>query len=227
MLARANGRQREIGVRLALGAARTRLIRQLLTESLLVAVSGGLLGILLSTVGTRLLLAMVSGGDTDLALEVPRDYRVLLFTAVISLVTGVLFGLVPAIRATHLDVNRTLAANVRGSIGGRRQVQTGRVLAVAQVALSLVLLMGAALFVRSLHNLVSENLGYDRNHLLMVSVDQISAGYKGANVIALFEKVRQGLRAIPGVRTVTLSNTELFAAHSRDHRSLEGSPSNS
>ncbi len=225
MLARASARQREIGVRLALGAARARLIRQLLTESLIVAACGGVLGIVFAGVGTRLLLALVSGSVTDLGLEVPRDYRVLLFTGLISLMTAVLFGLVPAIRATRLDINRTLAANARGSIGGRGRAQTGRILAVAQVALSLVLLMGAALFVRSLHNMIAENLGYNRDHLLMVRVDPVATGYKGANLPALYLKIREGLRTIPGVRSVTLSNAGLFSgSDSIDHLSLDGSP---
>lgn len=224
MLARANGRQREIGVRLALGAPRGRLIRQLLTESLLVAALGGALGIVFAKVGTRLLLALVSTGVSDLGLEVPSDSRVLLFTGLISLLTAILFGLAPAIRATRLDIHRTLAANARGSIGGRGRVQTGRFLAVAQVALSLVLLMGAALFVRSLRNIVAENLGFDRDHLLLVPVDVVAAGYKGASVPALYESLRQALQTIPGVRGVTLSNTGLFRGDSGDHLLIEGSP---
>jgi predicted permease len=224
MLARASGRQREIGVRLALGAARGRLIRQLLTESLLVAMLGGALGILIGAAGTRLLLALVATSSTDLGRSAPGDYRVLLFTAAISLATGILFGLAPAMRATRLDVNRTLAANSRGSIGGQGRVQTGRILAVAQVALSLVLLLGAALFLRSLHNILSENLGYDRDHLLTVRIDPVAAGYKGANVPVLYQKVREALRAIPGVRGVTVSNTGLFSGDSGDHLSIEGSP---
>jgi predicted permease len=224
MLARASGRQREIGVRLALGAARLRLIRQLLIESLLVAVLGGILGIFLAAAGTRLLLALVSVGVTDLGLEVPRDYHVLVFTAVISLVTGLVFGVAPAIRATRLDINRTLTVNARGSIGGRGRAQTGRILVVAQVALSLILLVGAALFVRSLHNMNTQNLGYSRDHLLMVQVDPIAAGYKGPAAAALYEKVREGLRTIPGARDVTLSNTGLFGGDSGDRLSIEGSP---
>jgi predicted permease len=224
MLARASGRQREIGVRLALGAERGRVIRQLLTESLLVAALGGILGILLAAVGTRLLLALVSTGAGNLGLDVPRDFRVLLFTAATAVATGILFGLAPAIRATHLDVNRTLATNVRGSMGGRGRLQTGRILAVAQIALSLVLLMGAGWFVRSLHNLTTQNLGYQRDHLLAVRVDPVAAGYQSAGLIAWYEKVRQGLRAVPGVRSVTLSNNGLFSGDSGDHLSIEGSP---
>jgi predicted permease len=180
MLARASGRQREIGVRVALGAGRARLVRQLLTESIFVAVLGGMLGFLLAAWGSHILLALVSGGTFNFAMEVPRDYRVLLFTAAISLLTGILFGLAPAIRATRLDVNRTLSANARGSIGGRGRLQTGRLLVVAQVALSLLLLLGATLFVRSLRNMLAQKLGYDRDHILLVRIDPVTAGYKGA-----------------------------------------------
>jgi predicted permease len=224
MLARASGREREIGVRLALGAARRRLIRQLLTESFLVAGMGGVLGIALSVVGARLLLAVVSTGVDELGLQVPIDYHVLIFTAVISLLTGVVFGLVPAIRGTRLDINRTLAANARDSIAGRGRVRTGRILVVVQVALSLILLMGGALFLRSLHNLLAQKLGYDRDHLLMVTVDPVAAGYKGASVRTMYESVLAKLRTIPGVRDVTLSGGGLFAGDSGDHLAIEGSP---
>ena len=224
MLARASGREREIGVRLALGAARRRLIRQLLTESFLVAGMGGVLGIALSVVGARLLLAVVSTGVDDLGLQVPVDYHVLIFTAVISLLTGLVFGLAPAVRGTRLDINRTLAANARDSIAGRGRVRTGRILVVVQVALSLILLMGGALFLRSLHNMLAQKLGYDRDHLLMVTVDPVAAGSKAASVTTMYERVLAKLRTIPGVRDVTLSRGGLFAGDSGDHVAIEGSP---
>ncbi len=226
MLARATARQREIGIRLALGAARGRLIRQLLTESFLVAALGGTLGILLSIAGTHLLLALVSTGFDNLGLDVPRDSHVLVFTVAISLVTLLLFGLAPAIRGTRLDINRTLAANTRGTIGSRTDVRSGRLLVIAQVALSLVLVVGAALFVRSLSNLLAQALGYDRDHLLMVKLDPAAAGYKGPAAIALYERVREQLGGVPGVNSVTLSNTGLFDGDSGDHVSVEGSPVN-
>jgi len=223
MLARASGREREIGVRVALGATRRRLIRQLLTESLLVAGMGGVLGIVLSAAGARLLLAIVSTGVDDLGLQVPVDYHVLIFTAAISLLTGVAFGFAPALRGARLDVNRALAANARNSIG-RGRARTGRILVVAQVALSLILLMGGALFLRSLHNMLTQKLGYDRDHLLMITVDPEAAGYKGASATAMYESVLAKLRTIPGVGNVTLSRGGLFGGDSGDHVAIEGSP---
>jgi predicted permease len=224
MLARATGRRREIGVRLALGAARARLIRQLLTESALIAALGGALGILLSVAAARLLLALVSTGFDNLSLDIPRDYHVLVFTAAISLLTLLLFGLVPAIRGTRLDINPTLTANARGSIGGRTDVRSGRLLGITQVTLSFVLLMGAALFLRSLSNLLAQALGYDREHLLMVTLDPAAAGYTGPGAVALYERIREQLQTVPGVGGVTLSNTGLFAGDSGDHLAIEGSP---
>jgi cell division protein FtsX len=200
-----------------LRAARRRLIRQLVTESLLIALMGGILGICLSAVGTRLLLALVLTGVNDLGLEVPLDYHVLVFTAIISLLTGLAFGLVPAFRGTRLDINRTLAANARSSIGGRGRVRTGRILVAVQVALSLVLLMGGALFVRSLQNMLVQNLGYDRDHLLMVSLDPVTAGYKGPGLPTMYERLRAELRTIPAVRSVTVS-TELLPRTPRRSR---------
>ena len=224
MLARANGRQREISVRLALGATRLRLIRQLMTESLLIALLGGILGVVLAMVGTRLLLALVSAGVTNLGLDVALDYRVLGFTAVISIVTGLLFGMAPAVRATRLASTQSLAASGRALIGGGGRAYIGRGLVVAQVALSLILVIGAALFVRSLSNLLAEKVGYDRDHLLMVSVDPRGAGYKSPGA-PLYDKLLEALRAIPSVGSVTLANHPLFGCgDSGDDVSIEGSP---
>jgi predicted permease len=224
MLARATGRQREIGVRLALGAGRTRLIRQLLTESILVAALGGTLGAVLARSATEVLVKLVAGGGADIEVGSYVDFRVLVFTGVISLFTGILFGLVPSLRATRVDVNRTLAANVRGAGIGHGGVRTGRVLVVAQVALSMLLLMGATLFVRSLHNMVVQKLGFNRDHLLMVATNPTAGGYQGAAVLALYQNLRQELLNVPGVRGVTISNTGLFRGDSGDQISVEGSP---
>ena len=198
------------------------MICQLLTESLLVAAIACLTGVLLSVAGVRVLIALVSAGAGELGLTVPRDLRVLGFTAGISLATGILFGLLPAIRATRIDVNQTLATNVRGSIGGRGRVRSGRILAVAQIALSLVALIGAALFVRSLRNMLSQELGFEHHRILSIQVDPAAAGYKGLAASAIYERVRSDLTRIPGVRAVTLSNTGLFHGDSGDQLDIEG-----
>ena len=221
-LARATGRRREIGIRLALGCGRARLIRQLLTESTLLALFGGLAGILFAVWGTDLLLALVSGGAGSISLDVHRDLRVLAFTACISLATGLLFGLAPALRATRVDVNETLSANTRGRSQARGGVRSGRILVVAQVALSLLLLFGATLLVRSLRNLLTQNIGYEREHLLMARVDLVARGYKGAAASAMMQQAMDKLRTIPGVRAATLSQSGLFGGDSGDRISIDG-----
>jgi predicted permease len=223
MLARANARQREIGVRMALGAGRGRLIRQVLTESLMVAALGGALGTLVASVGTGVLVSLVAGGGSDVALGSYSDTRVFLFTTAITLATGLLFGLAPALRATHVDVSRTLAASVRGAGGGRAAVSTGRVLVISQVALSLVLLMGATEFLRSLRNMVVEKLGLDRDHLLLVAIDPTGGGYKGAALPVLYQKLLDAVHSVPGVSGATTSNSGLFRGDAGDRISLEGS----
>lgn len=121
-------------------------------------------------------------------------------------------------------MNRSLAANARGAIGNRGELRSGRLLGIIQVALSLVLLMGAALFLRSLTNLLSQNLGYDRAHLLMVKLDPSSAGYQGRSAVDLYQRIQRELERLPAVRSVTLSNSGLFGGDSGDHLAIEGSP---
>jgi len=225
MLARANGRQREISIRLALGASRLRLIRQLMTESIVIGLSGGALGILVGLAGTRLLIGVVSTGVSDLGLSVPVDYRVLGFTAAISILTSLLFGLLPALRATRRVGTSAALASGRSLVGGSGRVRLGRILVAAQVALSLVLVMGAALFVRSLRNKMAESLGFDRNQILLVTVDPLTAGYKGASTQAFYGKLLDAVRTVPGVRGATFSNQALFGGgDSGDHLAIEGSP---
>jgi predicted permease len=223
MLARARGRRREIGVRLALGAARPRLIRQITTESMLIAAMGGALGTLLAMLGTRALLAFASASVSDLALDASSDFRVLLFTAAASLTTGILVGLVPALRETRIDLSQTLSMNQRRTAGSR--VRGGRILVVAQIALSIILVTGAALLARSLRNMLVEKVGFDRGRLLQVVVDPFAAGYKGASLTALYQQVLIELRRIPGARDVTVANQDLFGGgDSGDRISLDGSP---
>ncbi|MCU1275011.1 MAG: permease, partial [Bryobacterales bacterium] len=223
LLARATARQREIGIRLALGASRERLIRQLITESVLLAFVGGALGILLAFWASDLLLHMVASGPNPVPLDVRLDTRILAFTAGVSIFTGLLFGLIPAFRATRVNVSSTLKENSRGVIGSGARITMGKALVISQVAISLLLLIGAGLFLRTLQNLQHVDLGYAREKLLLVRIDALEAGYKDAPRAAVFRTLLERFRAIPGVRGVTLSENGLFSGtESGDQISVEG-----
>lgn len=223
VLARATARQREIGVRLALGASRGRLIRQLLTESILLAFVGGALGILLAFWASDLLLRMVASGPNPVPLDVHLDARILAFTAGISIFAGLLFGLIPAYRATSVDVSSTLKENSKGVIGSGARITIGKALVISQVAISLLLLIGAGLFLRTLQNLQLVDLGYAREKLLLVRIDALEAGYKDVPRAAVFRTLLERFRSIPGVRSVTLSENGLFSGtDSADRITVEG-----
>ena len=183
MLARTSHRRREIAVRMALGAGRARVVRQLLTESLLAAGAGGALALAFAWWDGTALVRMISTGDAPVPLDVRRDWRVFGFAAAVSLLTGVLFGLAPAIRGTRLDPGRALADGARPAGGRSRALD--RVLVAAQVALSLVLLTGAALFARTLESLRGVEVGYQRDNILMFSIDARLAGYRAERSTAL------------------------------------------
>jgi predicted permease len=212
LLARAAGRQKEIAVRLAMGASRAQLGAQMITESMLLAATGGALGVALAAFGTRVLVRLVSGGE-HVPIEAHTDYRVLAFTAALSLVTGVLFGLAPALRATRFDVAPALKENSRGVTGGSR-VTLGKLLVVAQIAISLLLLIGAGLFVRTLRNLQSVDIGYARENLLVIGIESDTAGYKDERAAALYNRLLDDIRAIPGVRSATYSDNGIFSGSS-------------
>ncbi len=223
LLARATARQKEIGIRLALGARKSRLVRQLLTESVMLALLGGALGVAFAYWGSRLLLQVVSQGPQPIPLDVHPDARILAFTAAVSILTGLLFGLAPALRATGVDVNSTLKESSRGVIGGRGRLGLGKALVISQVAISLLLLIGAGLFVRTLRNLETVDLGYPRDHLLIVGVDPTSAGYKGVQLGPVYHRILERFQTIPGVRAVTLSQNGLFSgSEGGDRIAVEG-----
>ncbi|HEV7747774.1 MAG TPA: ABC transporter permease [Pyrinomonadaceae bacterium] len=201
LLSRAAARQAEISLRQALGASRGRLIRQLLTESLLLAILGGAAGVLLAQWGVSLLVARLAATSP---LDVKPDVPVLLFTLGISVVSGVLFGIAPALRATRTDL--TSALKEKSSQGRKRRFNLGSVLVVAQVALSLILLVGAGLFARSLVKLQQENLGFDRENVLLVSLDTRLAGYKPDQLSGLYRRLHERLSALPNVRSATLAS---------------------
>ena len=206
LLSRAVGRQREIAVRLAVGASRFRLIRQLCTESLLLALAGGAIGAGLSLWGTRLLGGMAQGSLAQ-AGEIRADATVLAFTAAVSVLAGLVFGLAPAIAVTRPDLNAVLRSEGRGSASGRRRNRLRSLLVVSQVALSTVLLVGAGLLVRSFLELRGTSAGFDTGHLLTMNIALPPARYaKGAPMIEFYERLLRLVRSVPGVRSATVSS---------------------
>lgn len=211
LLSRAASRQKEIALRLALGASRLRLIRQLLTESVLLSILGGLLGILFALwIKDGLLAVSDWGGSGMSALEPKLDPRVLGFTMGLSLLTGIIFGLAPAWRATKVDLTPTLKDSGRSSSAASRSL-LGRGLVVVQVALSLLLLVGAGLFVRTLVNLQRVEPGFNTRNLLLFSVQPAWIGYKEEKLEQLYQQMTDRLEAVPGVLEVTFSTVTLLA----------------
>jgi predicted permease len=210
LLVRGTARQKEIAMRLAVGAGRGRLIRQLLTESALLAGLGGVVGSMLAFWGTHLLVAFMASGRQPISLSVTPDVRVLGFTAVVSVLTGILCGLSPALRSTRVDLTPALKESPRTSRGaayGKRGLRLGfgKMLVVTQVALSLLLLVGAVLFVRTLTNLENINAGFDRRNLLLFGIDPTQDGYKGQHLADFYQELARRVGALPGVRSVTMS----------------------
>jgi predicted permease len=207
LLARSTARARELAVRQALGARRARIIRQLLTESLVLAITGGALGILFAGVGSRLLLRMVSGGRKTVPLDVSINPRLLLFTLAVTVATAVLFGTVPAFRATKLQLIQSLKDG-RGPQGTGTKSPLAKVLVISQVALSLVLLVGAGLFLRSLVNLNNVDTGFNKENVLRMQIDASSIGYKAdePRLKGLYQQIEERVSALPAVRAASFSS---------------------
>lgn len=204
LLARATTRQREIAVRMAIGADRARLVRQMLTESLLMAFLGGALGVLFASWASGALVAMVSGPE-PLPLNVAPDARVLAFTFLVSLATAILFGTVPALRTTRVDAAPALKEG-RGAVSAVGRGGLGKMLIVSQVALSLVLLIGAGLFLRTLVNLANVDAGFNKENVLLFAIDPADVGYKeDARLANLYQQIEQRATAEPGVRAASIS----------------------
>jgi predicted permease len=202
LLSRATARQKEISVRLSMGATRRRLIGQLLVESLMLAALGGALGVAIGYWGKQLL----PGAPGQ---AVPLDWRVLAFVAAATVVTGLLFGIAPALRATRADVSGVLKETSRGVVGTRSVLS--KVLLVVQVAISLVLLVGAGLFLRTLDNLRRVDVGFDPNNLVLFRVNPQLNRYDEPRAVQLFQRMTERLGAIPGVRAVALTNPPLLS----------------
>jgi len=200
LLSRAAARYREVSVRLSMGASRWRLIRQLLTESLLLSGTGGALGIVLGYWSKKLL---PFGQNTTI------DWRVLAFVAGISMLTGLTFGLIPALRATHVDLASAMKENSRSVAASRTWLS--KALLITQVAVSVVLLIGAGLFVRTLQNLRSVDVGFNATNLLMFRVNPALNGYSPERMTQLYQRMQTALEALPGVRSVSFTRTPLLS----------------
>jgi predicted permease len=203
LIARATARQREIAIRLAVGATRWQLTRQLLVESGMLALAGGLLGVLLSQSLTQGLLGLLPADTTGGWLAPQLDLRLLSFCFALSVFTGALFGLAPALQAARSGVAPALKAQTGGMSASLSQARTRQVLIVAQICVSLLLLIGAGLFTRSLLNLLHNDPGFRADHLITFSIDPSLNGYTFERRLALFRDLRERLRALPGVRSAT------------------------
>jgi predicted permease len=190
---------------MALGAGRSRLIRQMLTENLLLALIGGALGILLASWASEALVAMVSGGPEPLPLNVAPDARILIFTLLVSVATVLLFGIAPALRATRVELTSALKEG-KGSVGARGRRTLANSLIVSQVALSLVLLIGAGLFLRTIVNLENAPTGFNKENVLLFGIGPSAVGYKtDARLVNLYQSIEKRIEAEPGVRSASVS----------------------
>jgi putative ABC transport system permease protein len=205
LLARARAREREAAVRMALGASRARLIRQLLSESALLAVAGAVAGGFLAAALSRGIVAFVSTPDNPVFLDMPTDWRVLGFAAALAVLTTLLFGLAPALRAGNADPGSALKTGGRSMTAGREHFRLQRILVASQVALSVVLLAGALLFARSLRNLMTRNPGFQQNGMLVANLDTSPLKLSLAQGPSLEQNLLEQLRAQPGVAAAAIS----------------------
>jgi predicted permease len=215
LLARGSARQREIGVRLAMGAGRFRIFRQALAESMLLAVLGGAAGLVLGYASRNLLPTLFEDSWHASALENQFDWKVFAFAAFITLATGLVFGIAPALRLNSANTGNVLKETRRMSSNSSRAL-FGKSLVVFQVGLSLLLLIGAGLFIRTLANLRSSPIGFNPQRLLLFEVDPARSRYTGAKRVALLRQIEEKLSALPGVQSATLSSEPLLA-HSMDN----------
>jgi predicted permease len=225
MLARGASRQKELAIRAALGASRLRVVRLLLSESLMLSLAGGCLGLLLAVWGTNALVALAPDNIPRLN-EVGVDARVFGFTLAVSLVTGIVFGLVPALHAAKPDLNEALKEGLRGSMGSASGKRTRSVLVVVEVALSLVLIIGAGLMIKSFLRLQQMNIGFNPDHVLAVSVSLPSSRYpEDRQQVAFFQEALERLQSLPGIQSAgaTTGLPLTLDIHGSDFR-IEGHP---
>ena len=207
LLGRAAARSREIAVRLALGAGRWRIVRQLLTESALLGAGGGVVGLFVGY-GVHALLRALLGIDQSESLQFRLHWPLLAFTAGVSLITGIAFGLVPALRATEVNPGTVMKGDAPGV--GRLGLGPTRAFLVVQVAASVLVLVGATLFNRTLRNLEGVDAGFNRDHLLLMTIDPRESRFQGDRVTSLFDELTERIHAVPGVRSAALAENALF-----------------
>lgn len=214
LLARAATRKREFATRLALGSSRARIVRQSLIETLLLSFTGGVLGLGIAFAATRVLIGFVSQGNAYIAMDPTPDTTVMLFTLGLSLLTGVLFGLAPALAAARTGAAGNLSDSSRTaqSSGGKSARLWPKMLVTVQVMLSLLLLVGAGLFLRTLRNLQNQDYGFERSHLLLAEFNAKLAGYKPSQTPGLHQRLMERLSVLPGVRSVALSASPPISA---------------
>ncbi len=221
LIARASARQREIGIRLALGASRLRLVRQLLVESLLLALGGGLVGLLIADWTGEALLGFLPADPSMSGISSQPDGRVLLFALALSVATGVLFGLFPALQGTRTELASTLKDQASGVVGGGlAPLRLRKGLVVTQVALSLMLLIGAGLFARSLYNLKNIDAGFRIDHLISFSLQPALSGYSQDRARGLFERLQANIARLPGIRAASMAEVALLSGDNED-RTIE------
>lgn len=207
LLARSAARQREISVRLAVGAGRGRILRQLLTESVLLSMLSAAAGLLFALWGGRLLVRLLSTANSEVQLDMTPDFHVLAFTTAVAVITAILFGLAPAVRASGVRPNQALKENARGTISGASRLNPGRVLVMLQVALSLVLLVAAGLFLGTLRNLLTTDLGFNIKNVLLVTASVPESKLPRGQRLPLFARILERLREMPGIRSVSSSSS--------------------
>lgn len=225
LLARGVARRKEIAVRLAVGAKRSRLVMQMLTESLTLSVIGGIAGLALACVGVKSLLRFLPpGASSPLDINLSPDIRLLAFACMVTVVSGIAFGLAPALRASRPDLIQALKSDAAFSrIGRSTRWDLGRTLVSLQVTISLLLLAGAGLFVRTLTNLRSLDSAMDRERLLFIETNMIQTGYQPQRARSFYERLRDEAQRLPGVRAASTASTVPFGdGKPRDQVQIEG-----
>ena len=206
LMTRSAARQREIAMRISLGASRATIVRQLLTESISLGVLGGLAALLVAHWASVLLTALLAGGRNPVPVDLHLDVRVLLFTAATSILSGIVFGLAPSLAAIRVQPLTTLKQTSGNATMSAKRFRSGKILVGAQVALSLLLLIGAGLLLRTLQKLQTVNLGFDRQSVVLFTVRPGLNGYSGQKLLSYYQELGRRMRAIPGVQSATFAD---------------------